>query len=43
MKVQMQVPKESKSFFEFNPMLGFIQAQSQFEIWVKLRTEKNLA
>ena len=25
MKIQMEVPKETKRFFEFNPSLGYIQ------------------
>ena len=42
MKVQIIAPKETNNFFEFNPMLGYIQANSKFEVWVKMSAEKEL-
>lgn len=42
MKVQIIPLKETKSFLEFNPVLGYIQAQSSFEIWVKLNSDKEI-
>ena len=42
MKIQIIPPKETKNFFEFNPILGYIQGNSSFEIWVKLSTEKDI-
>ncbi len=42
MKIQIVPPKETKSFFEFNPILGYIQGNSKFEIWVKLNAEKEI-
>jgi len=35
-------PKETRRFFEFNPILGFIQAHSSFEIWVKVNLSKEI-
>jgi hypothetical protein len=37
MKVQLTFPKDAKDHLEFNPTLGFIQAKSEFEIWVKFK------
>ena len=42
MKVQIEMPKESKKFFEFNPSLGYIQGGSKFEIWVKFIADPDL-
>lgn len=42
MKIQIIPPKETKNFFEFNPILGYIQGNASFEIWVKLSTEKDI-
>ena len=42
MKIQMVAPKETKNFFEFNPILGYIQGNSSFEIWAKMNTEKKI-
>ena len=42
MKIQIIPPKETRNFFEFNPILGYIQGNSSFEIWVKLSTEKDI-
>lgn len=42
MKIQIVAPKETKNFFEFNPMLGYIQGNSSFEVWVKMSVEKDL-
>ncbi|CAK81749.1 unnamed protein product (macronuclear) [Paramecium tetraurelia] len=42
MKIQIQTPKETKDFFEFNPKLGYIQGNSKFEIWVKFNAERQL-
>ena len=27
---------------EFNPLLGYIQSHSSFDIWVKLNTDKDI-
>lgn len=42
MKIQVIPLKETKNFFEFNPILGYIQGNSSFEIWVKLSTDKEI-
>lgn len=42
MKIQIIPPHETKNFFEFNPILGYIQGNSTFEIWVKLTTDKDI-
>lgn len=42
MKIQIIPPKETRNFFEFNPILGYIQGNSNFEIWVKLSTDKDI-
>lgn len=42
MKIQIQAPKETKEFFEFNPKLGYIQGNQKFEIWVKFTAERQL-
>lgn len=42
MKTQIVAPKETKSFFEFNPLLGYIQGKSKFEVWVKMNADKDL-
>lgn len=42
MKIQIIPPHETKNFFEFNPILGYIQGNSTFEIWVKLNTDKDI-
>ena len=42
MKIQIIPPKETRNFFEFNPILGYIQGNSSFEIWVKMNTEKEI-
>jgi len=42
MKTQIVAPKETKSFFQFNPLLGYIQGNSKFEVWVKMNADKDL-
>ena len=37
MKIQLTFPKDAKDHLEFNPTLGFIQAKSEFEVWVKFK------
>jgi hypothetical protein len=42
MKVQVYQPEESKGYFEFNPLLGFIQGKTTFEVWLKFNAEREL-
>lgn len=42
MKAQIEMPKEAKRFFEFNPSLGYIQGNSKFEIWVKFIADPDI-
>ena len=41
MKINIHQPSDTKDFFEFNPLLGYIQGQSDFEIWMKITLQKN--
>ena len=43
MKVHIHQPPNTKDFFEFNPSMGYIQRQSELEIWVKITLEKDPA
>lgn len=42
MKVQVHQLPETKKFFEFNPVLGFIQNRSNIEVWVKVTVDSEL-
>ena len=42
MKIQLTCPKDVKDHLEFNPILGFIQANSEFEIWCKFKPNNDL-
>lgn len=42
MKIQLTFPKDAKDHLEFNPTLGFIQAKSEFEIWVKFKPNNDV-
>ena len=42
MKVQIIDKIEKNIFFEFYHILGYIQANSKFEVWVKMSAEKEL-
>lgn len=42
MKVQVHQPPETKKFFEFNPVLGFVQNRSSIEVWVKVTVDDEL-
>lgn len=33
---------QTKKYFEFNPVIGYIQKQSAIDIWVKLTADKDL-
>lgn len=33
---------ETKKYFEFNPVIGYIQKESTIDIWVKLAADKDL-
>ena len=41
-KLKIIDKKEKNIFFEFYPILGYIQANSKFEIWFKMSFEKKL-
>ena len=38
----MVQPPETKKYFEFNPVIGYIQKQSPLDVWVKLTADKDL-
>ena len=42
MKIQLFFPKDFKPYLEFNPTLGYIQGNSQFEIWLKFRPDRSI-
>ena len=42
MKIQLTFPKDFKPYLEFNPTLGFIQANGKFEIWAKLKPDRSV-
>lgn len=42
MKIQLFFPKDLKQYLEFNPTLGYIQGNSQFEIWLKFRPDRTI-
>jgi hypothetical protein len=41
-KLQIYNHKDTNEFLEINPTLGYIQPNSKFELWVKLKTSKSL-
>jgi hypothetical protein len=41
-KLQIYNHKDTNDFIELNPALGYIQGNSKFELWVKLKTLKKL-
>ena len=41
-KIQMNIHHDMHEFLELNPNLGYIQSNSTFDIWVKLKPFKNL-
>lgn len=42
MKIQLTYPKDTKEHLEFNPTLGFIQGNDQFEIWCKFMPDNSI-
>ena len=42
MKIQLFFPKDFKPYLEFNPTLGFIQGNGDFEIWAKLKPDRSI-
>lgn len=38
-KIQITFPKELERFLEVNPNLGYIQANSDFEVWLKFKPD----
>jgi hypothetical protein len=42
MKIQLSFPKDFAPYLEFNPTLGFIQGNGQFEIWSKLKPDRSI-
>lgn len=42
MKIQLTYPKDAKEHLEFNPTLGFIQGNDQFEIWCKFIPDNSI-
>ena len=41
-KLQIFFHKDLNDYIELNPSLGYIQANSSFEIWLKLKVDKNI-
>ena len=35
-------PPETKKYFEFNPVIGYIQKQASLEVWIKFTADKDL-
>ena len=42
MSFKIVQPNETKKYFEFNPIIGYIQKQSRIDVWVKFTAEKDL-
>lgn len=42
MSFKMTQPAPTKKFFEFNPLIGYIQKQSKIDIWVKFNANPDL-
>jgi hypothetical protein len=40
MSFKVNQPQQTKKYFEFNPMIGYIQKQSKMDIWVKFIANK---
>ena len=38
----MVQPPETKKYFEFNPVIGYIQKQSSLDVWIKFTADKDL-
>ena len=41
-KLQLFFHKDLSDYIELNPSLGYIQANSTFDVWLKLKVDKNL-
>ena len=41
-KLQIYFHKDLKDYIDLNPNLGYIQANSTFEVWLKLKVDKNI-
>ena len=41
-KLQIYFHKDLKDYIDLNPNLGYIQANSTFEVWLKLKVDKNV-
>ena len=39
---KMVQPLETKKYFEFNPVIGYIQKESLLDVWVKFTADKDL-
>lgn len=35
-------PQETRKYFEFSPIIGYVQKQSKIDIWVKFMANKEL-
>ena len=35
MSFKIVQPNETKKYFEFNPIIGYIQKQSRIDVWIK--------
>jgi hypothetical protein len=42
MSFKMTQPPETKKYFEFNPVVGYIQKQSALDVWVKFTADKDI-
>ena len=42
MSFKMIQSNETKKYFEFNPVIGYIQKQSSIDIWIKFTADKDL-
>lgn len=42
MSFKMTQPPETKKYFEFNPVVGYIQKQASLDVWVKFTADKDI-
>lgn len=42
MSFKVSQPAATKKYFEFSPIIGYIQKQSKIDIWVKFTANKEL-
>ena len=42
MSFKMSQSAESKKYFEFNPVIGYIQKASSLDVWIKFTADKDI-